>query len=187
MGESLDKETGVSNSVSGESRSAIVIGAGEAVAAALRRDGVDTVTSFDGRLGHPKVAVFVARDRPATSLASESAAAFREGMGGDLKAAFAFLKSATEVLRAGGSGGSVVFVAPGSAHTAHDAARQGLRLLVKAAALELGPEHIRVNIVLPGDAVSNDDIANAVAFLASDRALFMTGADMVVDGGRMAR
>jgi NAD(P)-dependent dehydrogenase (short-subunit alcohol dehydrogenase family) len=35
-----------------------------------------------------------------------------------------------------------------------------------------------------GDAV---DVANAIAYLASDRAAFMTGSEMVVDGGMTAR
>ncbi len=97
-------------------------------------------------------------------------------------------------IRAKGAGGAVVFVAPpASSHRAFDALQQGLRLLTKAAALELGPEGIRVNIVLPGAGDTPlgrscvpADVAAGVAFAASPRAHFMTGADLVVDGGRLA-
>ena len=97
-------------------------------------------------------------------------------------------------LRAGNGAGSVVFVAPpAGARRAFDTLRQGMRLMTKAAALELGPEQIRVNIVLPGgddspldQPCTASDIANAVAFAASPRSRFMTGADVVVDGGVLA-
>ena len=103
------------------------------------------------------------------------------------------LQSGVGAMRERGGGGSVVFVAPPADRRAFDAVRQGLRLMVKAAALELGPEGVRGNIVLPGAgpaplgrACTPRDIADAVAFAASDRARFMTGADLVVDGGAMA-
>lgn len=78
----------------------------------------------------------------------------------------------------------------------------------KALAQELGPSGIRVNTVSPGciDTDMNagyseaerreledrtplgrfgtpEDVAGAVSFLASDRAAFITGADILVDGG----
>ena len=89
----------------------------------------------------------------------------------------------------------MVFVAPrAGACRAFDALTQGLRLMTKAAALELGPEKIRVNIVLPGRGenplgrpCTPADIAPVVAFAASPRSRFMTGADLVVDGGSLAR
>lgn len=187
MGAPSDLNTGAGAPATRVARSAIVIGAGEAIATALRRDEFETTASFDGPIRRAGAAVFVAADRPKPVLQSDTVADFQAGVGGDLKAAFVFLKRASEAIRVGGEGGSVVVVAPSSTQTAHDTARQGLRLLVKAAALELGPERIRVNIVLPAAPATQADIADAVAFLASDRALFVTGADLVVDGGRAAR
>ena len=81
-------------------------------------------------------------------------------------------------------------------------------MLVKAAALELGPEKIRVNAIHPGFVATEmtarfpeehkraaplgrsaepEEIARAALFLASDRSAFMTGAEMVIDGGWTAR
>jgi NAD(P)-dependent dehydrogenase (short-subunit alcohol dehydrogenase family) len=97
------------------------------------------------------------------------------------------------------------------AHTAHySATKGGVRTFVKAASLDLAARAIRVNVVHPGiirtrlsQVVTDDpvggpeflrsvplgrfgepeDIARAVLFLASDDASYITGADLVVDGG----
>jgi 3-oxoacyl-[acyl-carrier protein] reductase len=96
---------------------------------------------------------------------------------------------------------------------AYNVTKAGLLGLVHTAANELGPFGIRVNAVCPGfirtrltsEAFANPDIvreyfrhiplgrggepeevANAVAFLASGMASFITGAALVVDGGQMA-
>lgn len=95
--------------------------------------------------------------------------------------------------------------------TAYCASKAALDGLMKALAVELGPE-VRVNSVLPGgvrtpmtEAMFDDpttaerltrdyplgvglpsDIINAVAFLISDEARWITGHQMVVDGGRSA-
>jgi 3alpha(or 20beta)-hydroxysteroid dehydrogenase len=83
-----------------------------------------------------------------------------------------------------------------------------VRGMTKCAAVELGPHGVRVNSVDPGfigttmidvlpagqvEAVTEatpmgrrgrpEEIANAVLFLASDDCPFMTGAELVVDGG----
>jgi 3alpha(or 20beta)-hydroxysteroid dehydrogenase len=91
--------------------------------------------------------------------------------------------------------------------TAYTASKWGLRGLTKSAAMELADWGIRVNAVHPGIVItpivrgsddfvaamewmtpqgragSSEDIANAVAFLASDESGFITGIDLTADGG----
>jgi glucose 1-dehydrogenase len=96
------------------------------------------------------------------------------------------------------------------------ASKSALSMLAKAMALELAPHQIRVNAVAPGDIATQaslhiqqdlknlggsgkylrqtplgrrgqpEEIGEAVAFLLSDRASFITGETLVVDGGFLA-
>lgn len=92
----------------------------------------------------------------------------------------------------------------------YSAAKAGLGLLTRNLAVELGPAGIRVNVVAPGTVRTRvwdgqaggadrlrplyplgrvgepDDIAAAVAFLASDDAAWITGVTLPVDGGALA-
>jgi NAD(P)-dependent dehydrogenase (short-subunit alcohol dehydrogenase family) len=94
------------------------------------------------------------------------------------------------------------------------ASKHAVEGLTKAAALEVAESGVRVNVVAPGptetgmlnrftgtadrkaDLISSvpvkrvgkpEEIAEAIAFLASDKASFITGASIAVDGGKLAR
>jgi 3alpha(or 20beta)-hydroxysteroid dehydrogenase len=97
-------------------------------------------------------------------------------------------------------------------HGAYGSTKWALRGLSRTAAVELGPLGIRVNSVYPGmvdtamlppagdpgtDAARTahvplgrvgrpGEIAEAVLFLASDASSYMTGAELVIDGGSLA-
>ena len=114
------------------------------------------------------------------------------------------------------AGGSIVLVGSAAALTGHfpvayTASKWALRGLAKAACLELGPRGIRVNIIHPGyietpmtataapafkaanlaetplgRSGTVEDVAPLVAFLLSDDASYISGAEIPVDGGMTA-
>ena len=98
------------------------------------------------------------------------------------------------------------------AQDSYTSAKGALISLCKSLAVQFGPDNIRCNIIHPGmidtplqepyltdekkKAIGDSlpmkrigtahDIANAALFLASDESSFMTGAEMIVDGGFIA-
>jgi NAD(P)-dependent dehydrogenase (short-subunit alcohol dehydrogenase family) len=124
------------------------------------------------------------------------------------------MQAAIPVMRTGG-GGSIVNVAsvfglagaPG--YIAYCASKAAIVAMTKTAALEHAGDLVRVNAICPGGVRTpmNDneqqggvvpltplgrradvsEISGVVAFLASDDASFVTGAELVVDGGYLAR
>lgn len=133
----------------------------------------------------------------------------------NLKGTFNGIRAAVPHLRAAG-GGSIVNMAsvsgviPTRGEAPYAAAKAGVIALTRSAALEYGPDGIRVNCVSPGFirtsltelAFSNpdwiellerrtplrragtaDDVAKVVVFLCSDLAGYVTGQNLLVDGG----
>jgi len=103
------------------------------------------------------------------------------------------------------------FVGSAGGHPAYHASKGAVRIYSKAAAVRYGPSGVRVNTVHPGymppmlnatNAGERDDkiastplrrigkpieVAYGVLFLASDEASFITGTELVVDGGFIAQ
>ena len=138
---------------------------------------------------------------------------WRKVMGVDLDGVFYTIRAAYPgfVRRQGGAiitVSSMWGVTGGSCEAAYSAAKAGVIGLTQALAKELGPSHVRVNCVAPGviDTEMNghlspedmealgeetplgrigtpEEIAKTIYFLASERASFITGQVLRVDGG----
>jgi len=103
------------------------------------------------------------------------------------------------------------FVGGASGHPAYHASKGAVRIYSKAAAVRYGPSGVRVNTVHPGymppmlNATNQNlraekieqtplrrlgepiEVAYGVLFLASDEASFVTGTELVIDGGFIAQ
>ena len=130
-----------------------------------------------------------------------------------LTGVFLTLKHTGDRLR---SGGSVITIAslnaiqPSKGMSAYCAAKAGVAMLSRVAAMEFGPRGIRVNTIAPGLVETNatsgffsipavveeftanaplgryaspEEVANVAAFLASEQSAFMSAAFLSIDGG----
>jgi (+)-trans-carveol dehydrogenase len=154
---------------------------------------------------------------------------FRDVLDVNVVGSWHVLKSAAARMRAAGRSGSIVVIGSGASLkglpniSPYVASKHALVGLVRSAARELAPHHIRVNLVAPGNVatpmllndamfglyapdldqpgradfveraaagvpmgipfVDPEDVSEAVLFLASDAARYITGTVLPVDGG----
>lgn len=142
-----------------------------------------------------------------------TAADWQRILGVDLLGAFYFIRQAFRHMKAGGAIvniSSIHAVETTPLVAPYATAKAALLSLTRSAAIEGTPQGIRVNAVLPGAidtpmlwanpnvksgaeqidpaAVGRpEDVADVIAYLASDEAKFVQGASIRVDGGRLTR
>ncbi|CAM5507253.1 SDR family NAD(P)-dependent oxidoreductase [Streptomyces aurantiogriseus] len=154
--------------------------------------------------------------QPVQPLPGMTAADWRAVVDTNLTSVFACTQAAAEVMRERGGTithiASVEAATPAEGHAHYAASKAAVVLHARAAAREYGPYGIRVNSVSPGliereglaeawpegvrrwrEAVAvgrlgrPEDVGDACVFLASPLASWITGHDLVVDGGVSAR
>ncbi|VVJ16230.1 3-oxoacyl-[acyl-carrier protein] reductase (EC [Amycolatopsis camponoti] len=153
--------------------------------------------------------------QPVEPLADLTAGQWRAMLDATLTSAFSCTQAASRLLRDGGSVTHIASIEarqPAPGHVHYSAAKAALVMHARGAALEYGPRGIRVNTVSPGlisrpgleedwpEGVERwrraaplgrpgtpEDVGNACVFLASPLASWITGHDLVVDGGVTAR
>jgi NAD(P)-dependent dehydrogenase (short-subunit alcohol dehydrogenase family) len=125
-------------------------------------------------------------------------------------------RAAAEMAKTGGGSivniSSIMgFIGGADSHPGYSASKGAVRIFTKTAAVRFGPSGVRVNSVHPGylppmlnatNAGSRaakvaatplrrlgkvEDVAFGVLFLASDEASFVTGTELVIDGGYIAQ
>lgn len=176
-------------------------------------DSVAAACEIARELGGLHVVVANAGRGAFSAIVDHSADEWRAILDLCLTGVFLTLKHAAPTMH---DGGSVITIAslnatqPSAGMSAYCAAKAGVVMLTKVAAMELGTRGIRVNTIAPGLVETNattaffmvpgvveefventtvgrfaqpDDIANMASFLAGDQSTFISGSLLPVDGG----
>ena len=143
--------------------------------------------------------------------------AWHQTLSVNLTGVFLGMKYVVPAMREAGHGSiinisSIAGMVGGGGLPAYHASKGGVRLLTKTAAVQYAEENIRVNSVHPGGVdteilnpfgekwkqraagfhpmkriAESDEIAYGVLYLASKESSFVTGTELVIDGGFIAR
>ncbi len=181
-------------------------------------EAADVVDELAEALGGVDVLVNDAGTGHSTPILDLDLGTWREVLATDLDGAFLCLQRAARRMVAAGRGGRIVNITsvhetqPRVGAAAYCAAKGGLGLLTKVAALELAEHGITVNSVAPGEIAtpmtgqededptspgherpgvplgrpgSAHEVAAVVALLASPESSYVTGASWPVDGGML--
>ena len=173
----------------------------------------DVLAAHEGRLDilvNNAGMVAVGEDEASSLVAEMDEAAWDRGIARNLRVPFAVTRAALPALLRSSSG-RIVFVSsvtgpvvsnPGS--SVYGAAKAGITGLMRGLAIEVGKRGLTVNAVMPGwiatgsqlpeEAIGGEntplgrsgtpaEVAEVIAFLASDAASYITGQGIVVDGG----
>ncbi|WP_410606816.1 SDR family NAD(P)-dependent oxidoreductase [Amycolatopsis sp. lyj-109] len=169
---------------------------------------LDAVADWGGRLD---ALVNTAGVQPVEALGELTVRRWREMLDATLTSAFSCTQAAARLMGDGGTVTHIASIEarqPAAGHVHYSAAKAALVMHARGAALEYGPRGIRVNTVSPGliarPGLAEDwpegverwhraaplgrlgtpaDVGNACVFLASPLASWITGHDLVVDGG----
>jgi 3alpha(or 20beta)-hydroxysteroid dehydrogenase len=171
------------------------------------------VQAVEQRFGHLDVLVNNAGVVRVAPVVDETDDGWHSTMAVNATGVFYGMRAALPAMRRNG-GGSIINIAsiygpvgaPG--YVAYTASKGAVIAMTKVAALEHAAQRVRVNAICPGpvrtpmseeegDAsvdvtplrrrAEPEEISSAVAFLASDDAVYITGAELAVDGGYLAR
>ena len=169
-----------------------------------------------GEFGEVDVLVNNAGSFPNASLMELTLDDWRQMYQANVETSFLCTQAAAHRMKEKGGGSivnmaSIVALIPGSEHSHYNSAKAAVVMFTRAASQELGQHGIRVNCISPGlitrpgieedwpDGVHRwldkaplgrlgepEDVADACLFLASTAARWITGHNLVVDGGMMS-
>jgi 3alpha(or 20beta)-hydroxysteroid dehydrogenase len=173
-------------------------------------DWAKVVAAATSEFGRLDVLVNNAAIHHIVPIEAETRDAFERILAVNLVGTFLGMQAVLEPMRAAG-GGSIVNISSLAGiqgfygHGAYGASKWGVTGMTKVAAIEFGPSNIRVNSVHPGT-INTDmfpgepapgrfdthpiarvgepgEVAELALFLASDASAYITGAQLVIDGG----